>query len=150
MWRAKISNHAFERMGERYAHLIDPDHFLGRTAFDFPWRKESMPAANVIKKGNVFELQLLVPGYSKEEIEIVVEDDILKVRGEKNKSGQTQESEEFILEEFDFDSFERCFKLSPKITHDKITAKYENGILTLAFEDIPVEEKKTHTKIAVG
>jgi hypothetical protein len=37
MFRPKLRNHAFERMGEGFAPRIDYDHFLGRSAFDVPY-----------------------------------------------------------------------------------------------------------------
>lgn len=149
MWRAKIHNRAFDRMGERYSHLIDPDHFLGRTAFDFPWKSENIPPANMKKKEGAFELEIAVPGYSKDEIEITVEGDLLKIKGQKNKEGEIAEKEEYILEEFDYESFERCFRLAPEIAKDEVKAVCKNGILRLTFREVPVEAHKTHTKVPV-
>lgn len=149
MWTAKIRNHAFERIGERYAHHIDGDHFLGRSAFAYPWKEENLPRANIVRDGDLFTLKVAVPGYTKEELEILLEGDVLKIRGEKNVPGK-EPNQEFILEEFDFDAFERCFKLSPKITQEKIEATCENGILTLVFKNIPLEQKKTHTRVLIS
>lgn len=149
MWRAKIHNRAFDRMGEYFAPLIDRDHFLGHSAFDVPCKDASLPPANVVRKSGFFELRIAMPGFAKEEIEVVVEGDILKVRGEKNEAG-TNLNEEFILEEFDFQAFERCFKLSPQAARQGIDAKYENGILTLVFRDGSMLKKKTHAKIQVA
>jgi hypothetical protein len=42
MFRPKIKNHAFERMGDGFAPRIDYDHFLGRSAFDVPFDKEEV------------------------------------------------------------------------------------------------------------
>ena len=30
-------NHVFDRIGDRYGNFIDPDHFLGRNAFEESW-----------------------------------------------------------------------------------------------------------------
>lgn len=141
-------NRAFDRMGETWAHKVDPNHFLGRSAFDVPWRKKPVPAANIRKEGELFELELAVPGFEKEEIEIILKDDVLTVRGEKSGSGDTLRSE-FILEEFDVDTFERSFKLSPTISQEKISARLERGILRLTFIDVPEEEEKAYQKIKV-
>lgn len=149
MWRAKIHNHAFDRMGEYFAPLIDRDHFLGHSAFDVPTTDSIQPPVHIVRKDGLIELRIATPpGYAKEEIEVMVEGDVLKVRGEKNQAGLNPD-EACILEAFDYYSFERCFKLSPKVAHEEIEARYENGILTLVFRDAPVEIKKTHTKIQV-
>lgn len=148
MFRPKIRNRAFERMGENYAHLIDPDHFLGRSAFDIKY-KEEVPPVNIIRKDEkIFELELAVPGFTKDELEVLVKDGVLTVRGEKSKSEHVEKSK-YILEEFDFKSFERCFRLAENVAKENIEAEYRNGILKLTFVDVPEEEERTMRKVKV-
>ncbi len=149
MLRANIRNRAFDRMGEHFAHLIDPYHFLGRSAFDVPYESEKrIPAANIRQDDTLFVLELAIPGFRKEEIEIVVKDNILTVRGEKSKSEVATEPS-YILEEFNFRSFERSFRLSPQIGQEKVTARYEDGILKIMFTDVPKEEERSYRKVNV-
>lgn len=148
MFRPKIRNRAFERMGENYAHLIDPDHFLGRSAFDIKY-KEEVPPVNIIRKDEkIFELELAVPGFTKDELEVLVKDGVLTVRGEKSKSEHVDRSK-YILEEFNFKSFERCFRLAENVAKENIEAAYQNGILKLTFVDVPEEEERTHRRVKV-
>lgn len=146
MWRPKIKNRAFDRMGEEYAKLIDPNHFLGRSAFDIPYK--NVPPVNIIREGKLFEMEVIVPGFKREELEVTVKDDILTIRGEKSFSKEEKDGQ-YILEEFDFDTFERKFKLANAIGHEKITAEYENGILRLTFTNVPKEEEKAYKKVTV-
>lgn len=147
MLRPKIRNKAFDRMGENFARLIDPDHFLGRTAFDIPYRKDQ-PPVNIKKDGKIFELELAVPGFKKDELEIILKDGILLIRGQKSKS-EHSETSKYILEEFNFNSFERSFRLAENIAKEDIDAEYNNGILKLTFIDVPEEEERTYRKVAV-
>ncbi len=147
MWRAEIKNHAFERFGEEFHPVLDAGHFLGRSSFDIPYQ-QSEPIANLRKDGDQFELELAVPGFSRQEIEITLKDDILTVRGEKSRA-ERRPGAEFIMEEFDFDSFERAFKLAPGIVHDQVAAFCEHGILKLSFTHTPVEEERAYRKIAI-
>jgi len=150
MLRANIRNRAFDRMGEGFAHLIDPNHFMGRSAFDIPYRnKEKVPPVNLKQDGKLFELEVAVPGYEKEALEVTVENDLLTIKGEKSHSEQAQ-ANKYIFEEFNLNSFERSFKLDPRIAHEKITAKYENGILKLTFTDVPAEEEMLYQKVNVN
>ncbi|MDX1666345.1 MAG: Hsp20/alpha crystallin family protein [Saprospiraceae bacterium] len=152
MWRPNIKNRAFDRMGERYARLIDPDHFLGRSAFDIRRNWDHLrPPVNIVKKegGKIFEIELAIPGFRKEDIEIMVKDDIMTVKGEKSRR-EKGESSEYVLEEFDFDTFERRFLLSPSISHEKITATYRKGILLITFTDVPKEEERASQKVKVA
>ncbi|MDX1942674.1 MAG: Hsp20/alpha crystallin family protein [Saprospiraceae bacterium] len=147
MLRAKIRNRAFDRMGENFAHLIDPDHFLGRTAFDIPYHKE-MPPANIRKEGKIFELELAVPGFTKDELEVIVKDGVLTIRGERSRS-EHSETSQYILEEFNYNSFERSFRLAENVAQEDIVAKYENGLLKLTFIDVPEEEERNYRKVKV-
>ncbi len=133
-------------MGEEYARLIDPNHFLGKSAFDIHYK--NLPPVNIIQEGKLFEMEVMAPGFGKDELEITVKDDILTIRGEKSTS-KKEKGGKYIIEEFDFNSFERKFKLANAIGHEKITAKYDNGILRLTFIDVPEEEEKAFKKVAV-
>lgn len=140
MFRANIHNHSFDRMGERYARLIDGDHFLGRSAFDIH-RPKHQPPANIVKNGALYELEMAIPGFNKEEIAITVKNDLLTVKGEKSESME-ETGVNYVQKEFEAKCFERSFQLAPGIGREKITAKYENGILKLVFVDVPAEEEK--------
>jgi len=146
MLRAPIQNRAFDRMGERYARLIDPNHFLGRSAFDVKYPK--VPPVNIIKNGKLFEMEVMVPGFKKGELDVFVDDGVLTIKGEKSLSHHDREGT-FVLEEFDFDSFERKFKLASSIAREKISAQYQNGILRLTFVDVPEAEETDSQTVEV-
>jgi HSP20 family protein len=134
-------------MGERYARLIDGDHFLGRSAFDIH-KPKPHPPANVKKNGALYELEMPVPGYSKDEIVILVKNDILTVKGEKSRS--TEETTiDYVQKEFELDRFERSFHLERGVGREKITANLHNGILKLSFVDVPPEEEKPTQRVEV-
>ncbi len=149
MFRPKLSNHSFERMGEAYAPLIDRDHFLGRSAFDIPYESENKPPVNFKHDGEIFELSIMVPGFAKNELKVTVEDDILIIKGEKVRSAKENETSRYIIEEFNLDSFERRFRLSEGVGHEKIVANYQNGILKLRFFDVPGDQEQYFKSIQV-
>lgn len=150
MLRPNLRNRTFDWMGESWGPLVDPHHFLGRSPFDISWHLDKKkPAVNVKKNGELFEMQVAVPGFAKEDIEITVKDDILTIRGEKKTMEKETESD-FVIKGFSTDSFERKFKLGKGIGHEKIKAKYENGVLTLTFIDVPTEKEKWYKKVEVS
>ena len=148
MQKFSIRNHSFDRMGSRYGPVIDHDHFLGHSAFQFQWKKGSPGSIKLSRKGELFHMEVAVPGFSREELTVAISDDILVIRGVR-KQQQAHPETEFIVEEFDTDSFERKFRMSPEISREKITARYENGILFLTFIDVPPEEEKNAQFIQV-
>jgi HSP20 family protein len=78
---------------------------------------------------NKYELQFLVPGLNKNDINIVVEEDLLKVN-----YSRTEDSTDYM------GSFERTYTLPDDIDEKKIDAKVKDGILYINF---PKSKKKT-------
>ena len=147
MLRANTRNHAFNLMGDRFAPVIDRDHFLGQSAFDIP-RKREEPPANITKEGELFHLEIAVPGFAKEDLEIRIENDMLIIKGKKTRE-ETVEKPEYILEEFSRDFIERQFMLDEDAAKGQIEARYADGLLKLTFRDIPKKSKAKTRKIAV-
>lgn len=135
---------------DRTSHWISSDkhrsHFLGTSAFDLHTKKKE-PFANIRKDGILFEIDVMMPGFKKDEIAVTVTDDVLTVRAEK--SVEPRAASEYVIREYDVDSIERKFYLAKGFGHDKIHANYENGILRLQFEDTcdVIEKMKKHVEV---
>lgn len=93
-------------------------------------------------------MEVALPGFKKSEIFVNVADDILTISAERNKI-EINENAEYVLKEFNEDRLERKFQLARNIGHEKITAKFMNGILTLTFVDVPEEEEQVYQSIKV-
>jgi HSP20 family protein len=74
----------------------------------------------------------------KEEFKIDLNDNYLTVSGER-KYTQERNDKHFYSVETQFGSFSRSFALPENVDANKISAKYENGILEL---EVPKDEKK--------
>lgn len=86
--------------------------------------------ANVKEVENGFALELVVPGFNKEDFKIDVDQNILTVSAEVNKEAE-QEKEKHIRREYQFQSFKRSFTVDKTIDTEAIAAQYVNGVLTL-------------------
>ena len=128
----KRKNQVFERMGERYSTFIDPSHFLGRSAFEDGWMTK-WPATNIKKNKDKYDLEVGLPGYSKEDISISVEDDMLRITAEKKKSSKVDEDDDYLLKELDTDRVHRTFQLTSQIDVENIESKFENGLLKISL-----------------
>ena len=85
--------------------------------------------------------KLLNLGFSKEQITVEVNDNVLTVKGEI-KIENIDDKKRYNRQEFNQSNFERTFTLQDNLDDDKITAKYENGVLILSIPKLEVEEKK--------
>ena len=146
MLSAKIRNHTFDWMGGKFAPVIDGDHFLGHSPIGR--QKWNLPPVNVKKKDQLFEMELMVPGYEKNELEIIVEDDILTVRGEK--SDKNVKLSKYLLEEFGVSSFVRKFRLGEGIGREEIHAEYKNGLLKITFTDVAKEKERNYQAVEIA
>ncbi|MGM0531712.1 MAG: Hsp20/alpha crystallin family protein [Bacteroidota bacterium] len=104
----------------------------------------AVPPANISETDKDYQIELAVPGYQKSDFNIELDENLLVVSLERDK--QSKEHQEYILKEYDFNSFRRSFRLSDKVSKTDISAKYKNGILTVF---IPKKEKFTNRSIEI-
>ncbi len=91
--------------------------------------------ADVIKTQKGFEVEIEIPGFKKEEINVSYEKDLLTVWAERKPAEQSEENSYVRLERAV--KVKRSFMIKD-IDEEKITAKYENGVLLLT---LPLKER---------
>lgn len=91
----------------------------------------------------VFRAEL--PGMSREDIEIEMEDGVLTIQGEK-KEEEREENAQGLLYERRWGTFTRRFTLPRAVDPNGITANYANGILTIR---VPKAEEAKGRKIQI-
>jgi len=97
------------------------------------------PAANIIDNEKDFTIELAVPGMSKENFNIKLDDDILSISVEReekeenpaNAKAMAGEERNFTRREFRYDGFCRSFSMPDIVDQEKIKADYKNGILSV-------------------
>lgn len=97
-------------------------------------RKTTVPSVNIKESEDHFNLELSIPGFKKDDINIEVNENILTISSTvETTSEDTDEKGNYTRKEFSRTSFKRSFKLPKTINEDAINANYEDGILTLAL-----------------
>jgi HSP20 family protein len=89
-----------------------------------------MPMTNVNETDKEYVLTMELPGVTKENVDVAIEEDHVVVTGEKT---QKTESKGLLRREIRSEKFRRSFMLDPSIDRDKIAAKLEHGVLTLTL-----------------
>ncbi len=102
------------------------------------------PPASVIEAGEGYTLELEMPGVTKDGLDISVENNELTVVGQR--SLPTVQGT-LIHHESRPNNFRRTFELDPSIDADKISAKIEQGLVTLT---LPKAEHVKPRKISVS
>ena len=97
------------------------------------------PAVNINEDEKGFRLELVVPGFKKEDLNIEVKQNKLTIAADV-KAEKKEDAKGYTRREFKKQSFKRSFSLvENKLDTTKIEAKYEDGILELF---LPKKEKE--------
>lgn len=106
------------------------------------------PDTDIKRVDDAFVVQIDVPGYDKNNIDISYENDVLSVSGIVNEENETKEDEKYFVKERRMKSFSKKWILK-NTTSKGITAKCENGVLTIK---VPLRESedKTENKIKIN
>ena len=105
------------------------------------------PDTDIKRVDDAFVVQIDVPGYDKNNIDISYENDVLSVSGTVNEENETKEDEKYFVKERRMKSFSKKWILK-NTTSKGIIAKCENGVLTIK---VPLRESedKTENKIKI-
>ena len=117
--------------------------FLNRDWYDWNNQNYSLtnttiPSVNIKENENEFEVEMAAPGMTKDDFKIELNNSVLTISSEKQSENETKEGKNVTRREFSYQSFSRSFTLPAIVETDRITAKYENGILRV---NIPKKEE---------
>ena len=115
----------------------------------FPMRAamSAAPAINVKESDKAFEIEMAVPGMTKEDFKVHVNDkDQLVVSVEKkNEKKEEDKSSKFLRREFNYTRFEQALLLPENVDREAITAKVCSGVLHIVLPklaDVPAKEQQ--------
>ena len=131
-----------------------PDFF--NDFFDNDWMdrpKATAPAINVIETPEAYELELAAPGMTKEDFHVHLDEEgDLVINMEKkveNKEGEGRKGH-YLRREFSYTKFQQTMLLPEDAERENISAKVENGVLTVAIPKVKkVEVEKARKQIEV-
>lgn len=117
----------------------------GQEAANRPAR-DWVPAVDIREEDHRYLLVADVPGMSRDDIEITLEDGILSIHGERvTATEETQQG--FHRKERVHGSFRRQFTLPDTVNTESITASVKDGVLEIG---IPKQEKPQPRKISIN
>ena len=116
--------------------FMNDDWFTTRTS-------TAVPALNVIENEKDYELEFAVPGLKKEELNLQVDNDgIMSISmSRKNQENKEDKKRNYIRREFTFQEFNQSYILPDDADRAKISAKVENGVLTINVPKLPAEKQ---------
>ncbi len=104
-----------------------------------------IPYADIYETDDALGVVLEMPGVEKQDLDIGLENDVLKVEGRIDYA--KYKDLEPVYAEYNIGHYARSFALSNAIDQEKISANLEDGVLTLT---LPKAKHAQPRRIAIG
>jgi HSP20 family protein len=108
------------------------------------WSQPWDPACNVFENEQSFTVQMALPGLDVNQIDVQVENNVLRVKGERKQ--EESENRRWHMQRIGVGAFSCSFKLPDYADHEKSMASYKQGLLTITF---PKREEAKPRKIMI-
>ncbi|HEU5406951.1 MAG TPA: Hsp20/alpha crystallin family protein [Nitrospira sp.] len=95
------------------------------------WSESWEPTCNIFEDSDGFAVQMALPGIEPSQIDVQVEHNVLRVKGERKS--EMSEQTKWYTRSIPEGVFSCSFKLPAYVDHEKSTASYSHGVLTIAF-----------------
>tara|TARA_B100001175_G_C19386496_1_gene579215 strand:- start:457 stop:915 length:459 start_codon:yes stop_codon:yes gene_type:complete len=106
---------------------------------------DNTPSTNVYEDEWSYRYELSTPGFTKKDLTIKMEENILEVKGER-KIEDKKNKGEYISKEYHTSKFFRSFNLPENVVLDEVHAKVENGITILFLPKVAPTKKKSGSR----
>ncbi len=135
-------------LGERDPFATFMDTFFngelgrGEELSNRSWR----PAVDIRETEDAYQVHAELPGLTKDDIQITIENNVLKLSGERRFEKDTKEEEYHRIERA-YGSFTRAFSLPSRVDSERVEASFQDGILTVT---VPKAAEARPRKIEIG
>ncbi len=131
--------HALIRSHRPFSNVLDQffdDGFFapafGRRGTETLSERTFSPAVDLSQTDEEYRVHVDLPGLSKDDISLTVEDDTLTLTGERQFETQ-EEGESYNRVERTFGKFSRTFQLPANADSSAVKATFEDGVLTVTL-----------------
>jgi len=146
--RTRAEDDPFAHFRRDFDRLVE-DMFGGRGTARWP----GAAAAAVDLKLDVSEsdkeikVRAELPGVEEKDVEVMLADDILTIKGEKRVEDERKDENHHMIER-SYGSFARSLRLPPGIDPSQVNATFDRGVLTVALPK-PAEVQQRTRKIEI-
>ena len=135
------------RINKSYVPVFWDDFFNDNLFNNFSGTRSGVksPSVNIIEDEKEYVIEMAVPGLSKSDIRIDLENDILTISYE-SKESKEERKRSYLKREFSYASFNRSFQLPETIDGDNIRANHVDGILNISLpkkEEVVTKAQKS-------
>lgn len=106
------------------------------------------PAVDLKETDQAYTLEADLPGLKKEDIELMVVDNMITIKGERKQEEKVEEKGYHRFERR-YGAFQRSFEIPGGFDSEKVTAKFEDGVLRVTLPKRE-EAKPKHIEVRVN
>jgi HSP20 family protein len=110
------------------------------------------PAVNVKESDKAYTMEVAVPGIKKEFCRVTINNDgdlELAIENKFEHKGENK-NEHFLRREFSYGNYQQTYTLPENVDKDSISAKVENGVLTITMPKLAEKVGKVQRQIAIA
>lgn len=112
--------------------FFDNDFWMTNTK-----KNVTAPAVNVIDEEKDYKVEVAAPGMTKEDFLIKLDNDnnlIIALEKKTQNEDHEKKGHKYLRREFSYSKFQQAFTLPDDVEKDKITAKMNDGVLTIDIQ----------------
>ena len=106
-------------------------------------------AVNIIEDENEYKVEVAAPGMTKEDFKVHINEDNELIVTMEKKAEQKEEDKKkgtYLRREFSYTKFQQSLLLPDNIERENISAKVENGVMTIDIPKKKIEETAAATR----
>lgn len=107
--------------------------------------KGTYPKVNIRDEESEVVIEAEIPGLTKDQVSVEIQDGILRIKGEKRHEDETKKKN-YVHRELKQSSFCRSFTLNDNLDQGQVNAKFENGLLEVSLKKLTPSPKKEEVK----
>ena len=110
------------------------------------------PAINVKENDKAYIVELAAPGMKKDDFNVHINDEgnLIIMMEQKEDKKEEDKNTRYLRREFSYSKFEQTLILPDDVQKDQISAKVENGVLTVQLPKVVEEKVKVSRQIEIG
>lgn len=105
------------------------------------------PKVNVKETDKAYEIEIANPGFGKDETTIKVEHGVLHVSMTSQSEEGENDGNKYHVRQWSKSSYQESWCLPENVIEDEITAKHDNGVLTITLPKKEVDKSQEDPKI---
>ncbi len=110
------------------------------------------PAINVKESDKAYTVELAAPGMKKEDFNVHINDEgnlLIKMES-KNEKKEEDKTTRYLRREFSYTKFEQTLILPDDVKREDISARVDNGVLTVELPKVVEEKVKVSRQIDIA